>query len=263
MAARVDPRRWGPLERLERESSLRSAGCQCWGDIGSWGHVGDLAGVERTQQPRRFGHSHPVRRRLVADVVSQSNVGVRAGQHVLHKHNAAVDVRFKKRLAEQVGSVQVQLRSDQLADKRHVRARTCCVVAVRSMGGHRGGANLQQVGLLRGRSVADRRLLRVTTTQSRGRTGHGGFRRVSGIDLGDKWPRPNHKWQPGGDVALGEPLEDGAWAVRVHIKPFVRWLWFGGLMMGLGGVLAASDRRYRSKVRSSVREVLGLAGAKA
>ena len=64
-------------------------------------------------------------------------------------------------------------------------------------------------------------------------------------------------------VALGEPLEDGAWAVRVHIKPFVRWLWFGGLMMGLGGVLAASDRRYRSKVRSSVREALGLAGAKA
>jgi len=63
-------------------------------------------------------------------------------------------------------------------------------------------------------------------------------------------------------VALGEPLEDGAWAVRVHIKPFVRWLWFGGLMMGLGGVLAASDRRYRTKVRSTVREALGMAGAK-
>ena len=64
-------------------------------------------------------------------------------------------------------------------------------------------------------------------------------------------------------VALGEPLEDGAWAVRVHIKPFVRWLWLGGLMMGLGGLLAASDRRYRTKVRSSVREALGMAGAKA
>ena len=64
-------------------------------------------------------------------------------------------------------------------------------------------------------------------------------------------------------VALGEPLEDGAWAVRVHIKPFVRWLWLGGLMMGLGGVLAASDRRYRTRVRSTVREALGMAGAKA
>jgi cytochrome c-type biogenesis protein CcmF len=49
----------------------------------------------------------------------------------------------------------------------------------------------------------------------------------------------------------------------VHIKPFVRWLWLGGLMMGLGGLLAASDRRYRAKVRSSVREVLGMAEAKA
>ena len=64
-------------------------------------------------------------------------------------------------------------------------------------------------------------------------------------------------------VALGEPLEDGAWAVRVHIKPFVRWLWLGGLMMGLGGLLAASDRRYRTRVRSSVRQVLGMAEAKA
>ncbi|PKM09605.1 MAG: heme lyase NrfEFG subunit NrfE [Gammaproteobacteria bacterium HGW-Gammaproteobacteria-5] len=60
-------------------------------------------------------------------------------------------------------------------------------------------------------------------------------------------------------VALGEPLGDGAWAVRVHIKPFVRWIWLGALMMGLGGVLAASDRRYRVKVKTRVREALGMA----
>jgi len=60
-------------------------------------------------------------------------------------------------------------------------------------------------------------------------------------------------------VALGEPLGDGAWAVRVHIKPFVRWIWLGALMMGLGGVLAASDRRYRVKVKARVREALGMA----
>ena len=60
-------------------------------------------------------------------------------------------------------------------------------------------------------------------------------------------------------VALGEPLGDGAWAVRVHIKPFVRWIWLGALMMGLGGALAASDRRYRVKVKTRVREALGMA----
>ncbi|MCQ4263686.1 heme lyase NrfEFG subunit NrfE [Stutzerimonas stutzeri] len=62
-------------------------------------------------------------------------------------------------------------------------------------------------------------------------------------------------------VALGEPLDNGAWAVRVHIKPFVRWIWLGALMMGLGGVLAACDRRYRVKVKTRVRETLGISGA--
>ncbi|MFT6028867.1 MAG: cytochrome c-type biogenesis protein CcmF [Oleiphilaceae bacterium] len=47
-------------------------------------------------------------------------------------------------------------------------------------------------------------------------------------------------------VALGEKLEDGAWAVRIQIKPFVRWIWFGALIMGLGGLLAVSDKRYRT-----------------
>ena len=48
-------------------------------------------------------------------------------------------------------------------------------------------------------------------------------------------------------VALGEPLQDGAWAVRLQIKPFVRWIWFGGILMALGGLLSAADRRYRSR----------------
>jgi len=46
-------------------------------------------------------------------------------------------------------------------------------------------------------------------------------------------------------VALGEPLGEGAWALRVYRKPFVRWIWLGALMMAVGGGLAASDRRYR------------------
>ncbi|HBM66974.1 MAG TPA: heme lyase NrfEFG subunit NrfE, partial [Pseudomonas sp.] len=64
-------------------------------------------------------------------------------------------------------------------------------------------------------------------------------------------------------VALGEPLENGAWAVRVHIKPYVRWIWLGGLLTGLGGLLAALDRRYRVKVKTRVRDVLGVSGAAA
>ena len=64
-------------------------------------------------------------------------------------------------------------------------------------------------------------------------------------------------------VALGEPLEDGAWAVRLHVKPFVRWIWLGGLLMGFGGFLAALDRRYRVKVTTKAREALGLTGVQA
>lgn len=46
-------------------------------------------------------------------------------------------------------------------------------------------------------------------------------------------------------VALGEPLGGGTWAVRVHVKPFVRWIWAGALLMMLGGFVAAGDRRFR------------------
>jgi cytochrome c-type biogenesis protein CcmF len=46
-------------------------------------------------------------------------------------------------------------------------------------------------------------------------------------------------------VALGEPLGNGAWAVRVHVKPFVRWIWLGGLLMAMGGFVTAADRRFR------------------
>jgi len=47
-------------------------------------------------------------------------------------------------------------------------------------------------------------------------------------------------------VALGEPVgTDGAWAVRIYVKPFVRWIWLGALLMMLGGFIAASDKRFR------------------
>jgi cytochrome c-type biogenesis protein CcmF len=46
-------------------------------------------------------------------------------------------------------------------------------------------------------------------------------------------------------VALGESLGNNVWSLRIQFKPFVRWIWFGGLFMALGGAIAASDRRYR------------------
>jgi cytochrome c-type biogenesis protein CcmF len=50
-------------------------------------------------------------------------------------------------------------------------------------------------------------------------------------------------------VALGEPIDEtvGAWAVRIYYKPGIGWLWIGSLLLGIGGLLAASDRRYRSR----------------
>lgn len=48
-------------------------------------------------------------------------------------------------------------------------------------------------------------------------------------------------------VALGEPLGEEAWSVRLYYKPFVRWIWAGGFLMVMGGVLALIHPRYRKK----------------
>jgi cytochrome c-type biogenesis protein CcmF len=49
-------------------------------------------------------------------------------------------------------------------------------------------------------------------------------------------------------IALGESLEtaQGAWAVRLHYKPLVRWIWLGAVLMAFGGMIAVLDRRYRA-----------------
>ena len=46
-------------------------------------------------------------------------------------------------------------------------------------------------------------------------------------------------------ISLGEPLGDDAWAVRLHYKPLVRWVWLGCILMALGGLVAVMDVRYR------------------
>ncbi|MFY3551082.1 heme lyase CcmF/NrfE family subunit [Achromobacter insolitus] len=46
-------------------------------------------------------------------------------------------------------------------------------------------------------------------------------------------------------VALGDPVGDSAWTVRLQVKPFMTWIWTGCILMALGGLLAAGDKRYR------------------
>ena len=49
-------------------------------------------------------------------------------------------------------------------------------------------------------------------------------------------------------VSMGEPLADGAWGMRLQVKPMMRWVWLGAILMALGGVLATLDKRYRRRV---------------
>ncbi|MCL4791635.1 MAG: c-type cytochrome biogenesis protein CcmF, partial [Gammaproteobacteria bacterium] len=65
----------------------------------------------------------------------------------------------------------------------------------------------------------------------------------AGIDAG---------WSRDVFVALGDDLGRDAWSVRLQYKPLIRFIWLGALVMALGGVLAASDRRYRMPVRASI-----------
>jgi cytochrome c-type biogenesis protein CcmF len=55
-------------------------------------------------------------------------------------------------------------------------------------------------------------------------------------------------------VQMGEVIQGDTWLVRIWVKPFVSWVWFGCLMMGLGGLLAVTDKRYRVKVRAGATE---------
>lgn len=67
-------------------------------------------------------------------------------------------------------------------------------------------------------------------------------------------------------VALGEPVgEPGgkvAWTVRIQVKPFMMWIWAGCVLMALGGLLAAGDKRYRRQQEAAARQAQpGLATA--
>ena len=52
-------------------------------------------------------------------------------------------------------------------------------------------------------------------------------------------------------VAMGDPIGPDTWSVRVQYKPMIRFIWLGCLVMALGGLVAASDRRYRTVAAES------------
>ena len=63
-------------------------------------------------------------------------------------------------------------------------------------------------------------------------------------------------------VAMGDDLGAGAWSVRVQYKPMVRFIWLGALVMALGGLIAISDRRYRTR-KETADDKVGTRGAAA
>ncbi|NNU43931.1 heme lyase CcmF/NrfE family subunit [Ramlibacter montanisoli] len=64
-------------------------------------------------------------------------------------------------------------------------------------------------------------------------------------------------------VSIGENLGGEAFAVRLQVKPFIDWIWGGAFLMAMGGLLAATDRRYRLARKEARAADAALAGAKA
>jgi len=90
----------------------------------------------------------------------------------------------------------------------------------------------------------DGRLLETLTPEKRIYNASGQTMTIAAIDiglLGDRY------------VSLGEPLVadaiNGAWGVRIYLKPFIDWIWMGAFLMALGGFIAVCDRRYRLAIR--------------
>jgi cytochrome c-type biogenesis protein CcmF len=57
-------------------------------------------------------------------------------------------------------------------------------------------------------------------------------------------------------VAMGNPLGAGAWSMRIQYKPLVRYIWLGAIIMAVGGIVAATDRRYRSRIRATLTDTV-------
>jgi cytochrome c-type biogenesis protein CcmF len=59
-------------------------------------------------------------------------------------------------------------------------------------------------------------------------------------------------------VVIGDPQDNGGWAVRSYVKPLANWIWGGAILMALGGALSLSDRRYRIAAGARRRRAVGV-----
>ncbi|WP_201597807.1 heme lyase CcmF/NrfE family subunit [Psychrobacter vallis] len=59
-------------------------------------------------------------------------------------------------------------------------------------------------------------------------------------------------------VALGEPIAEDSneWAFRIYVKPLIRWIWLGALIMAFGALLSILDNRYRIKKTKTLAQVV-------
>ncbi|WP_374444750.1 heme lyase CcmF/NrfE family subunit [Providencia sp.] len=48
-------------------------------------------------------------------------------------------------------------------------------------------------------------------------------------------------------AALGEEVDKNTWTMRLYYKPFVRWIWSGGVLMAIGALFCLFDPRYRRR----------------
>jgi cytochrome c-type biogenesis protein CcmF len=62
-------------------------------------------------------------------------------------------------------------------------------------------------------------------------------------------------------ISMGDPIDNDTWSVRVQYKPLIRFIWLGAFIMAFGGLLAATDRRYRAPAAARVRASTGTVAA--
>jgi len=62
------------------------------------------------------------------------------------------------------------------------------------------------------------------------------------------------RWNMDLFVALGEDLGAGRWSIRAQLRPLINYVWLAAAFMALGGILAATDRRYRARVTADARQ---------
>lgn len=63
-------------------------------------------------------------------------------------------------------------------------------------------------------------------------------------------------------IALGEPLTnqsaDLSWSVRIYYKPFIRWIWGGGFLLLLAGLLSLLPGRKKQYIPQSLKQQVTL-----